>query len=278
MRIHNEETELFIHDLAESIARDPLSFEAWNCVRIVPQHGMKWDNELINSVKESQSHIDCEIIICDDMEILIIGRSITLGVLLEVAESISANMELNPPEFINYNVTANWAELRSSLLGKITSNHPKIQLLEEGNFGEIESLLEAFNASKNLRKARQPQYVMLVEDDHLTKRMVSNILKENYALVTAGNAAEAVAIYLMYAPDIVFLDIGLPDASGFAVLKQIMRTDPEAYVVMFSGNSYIDNITKALNAGASGFVPKPFKKERLNHYIQSSVAHHRKIA
>ena len=89
MRIHNEETELFIHELAESIARDPLSFEAWNCVRITPQHGMKWNDEIITSVKEQHSDIDCEIIICEDNDILLIGRSVALGALLEVAEAIS---------------------------------------------------------------------------------------------------------------------------------------------------------------------------------------------
>lgn len=123
-----------------------------------------------------------------------------------------------------------------------------------------------------------PLHVMLVEDDPLTRRLVTGAFKENYALITAESAEEAVANYLLHAPDIVFLDIGLPDASGLQVLQSIMDSDPEAYVVMFSGNSYLDNVTTALGIGASGFVGKPFKKEKMRHYIEDSALHHNKYA
>ena len=53
-----------------------------------------------------------------------------------------------------------------------------------------------------------------------------------------------------------------------ALAKQILDCDPKAYVVMFHVDSYIDNITHALNAEASGFVPKPFGKEKMRHYIE----------
>ena len=144
------------------------------------------------------------------------------------------------------------------------------------NFGEIASLQEVFAEAKKRRKGRQPQYVMVVEDDPLTRRIVSQAFKENYAMIAAANAHEAVADYLLYAPDVVFLDIGLPDASGFAVLKQIIACDPDAYVVMFSSNHYPENVSRAMDAGASGFIAKPFRKESLHDYIHGSAIHHRK--
>jgi DNA-binding NtrC family response regulator len=144
------------------------------------------------------------------------------------------------------------------------------------DFGEITSLQEVFNEAKKRRKGRQPQYVMVVEDDPLTRRIVSQAFKENYALITAQNAHEAVADYLLHAPDVVFLDIGLPDASGFDVLKQIIACDPDAYVVMFSSSHYPENVSKAMDEGASGFIAKPFKKESLSGFIRSSAVHHHK--
>jgi DNA-binding NtrC family response regulator len=144
------------------------------------------------------------------------------------------------------------------------------------DFGEITSLQEVFNEAKKRRKGRQPQYVMVVEDDALTRRIVSQAFRDNYALIAAQNAHEAVADYLLHAPDIVFLDIGLPDASGFDVLKQIIACDPDAYVVMFSSSHYPEIISKAMDAGASGFIAKPFKKENLSGFIRGSAAHHQK--
>jgi DNA-binding NtrC family response regulator len=117
---------------------------------------------------------------------------------------------------------------------------------------------------------------MVVEDDPLTRRLVANAFKQDYALITAATAQEAVMNYLIHAPDIVFLDIGLPDANGFNVLHQIMTSDPDAYVVMFSGNSYLDNVTNALSNGAAGFISKPFKKDKMFQYIQESSRHHHK--
>lgn len=144
------------------------------------------------------------------------------------------------------------------------------------NFGEIASVQHVFADAKKLRKARQPEYVLVVEDDTLTSRVVSNAFKDRYVLVNARDAKEAVAQYLTCAPDIVFLDIGLPDASGFDVLRQIMACDKDAYVVMFSSNNSAENIARALNEGAAGFVAKPFKKEYLRDYITASSIHHHK--
>lgn len=144
------------------------------------------------------------------------------------------------------------------------------------DFGEIASLQEVFNEAKKRRKGRQPQYVMVVEDDPLTRRIISQAFKENYALINAQNAHEAVADYLLHAPDVVFLDIGLPDTSGFEVLDLLMACDPEAYIVMFSSNHYPENVSRAMKAGASGFIAKPFSKENLSGYIRSSAAHHHK--
>ncbi|MDE3060929.1 MAG: response regulator [Pseudomonadota bacterium] len=135
---------------------------------------------------------------------------------------------------------------------------------------------EVFLETKKRRSGRHPPHVLIVEDDPLTRRVVVGILGEANAMITEENARGAVASYLLYAPDIVFLDIGLPDISGFDVLDQIMTIDPDAFVIMFSSHDDAQNIGKALAAGAKGFVSKPFKKETLKSFIQGSALHHHK--
>lgn len=145
-------------------------------------------------------------------------------------------------------------------------------------FGEIDPLREVFAETKKLRRTRCPAYVLVVEDDPITSRIVTGILKSSYAIISACNAHEAVSDYLQHAPDVVFLDIGLPDVDGFSVLDQIITVDPDAFVVMVSSHDDVQSINKALTAGAKGFVSKPFKKETLMNYIQGSDIHHRKTS
>ncbi len=112
--------------------------------------------------------------------------------------------------------------------------------------------------------------VLLVDDDPVTRWMVRNALKCECEFATAVSAHKAYAMYGAFQPDLVFLDIGLPDQRGTEVLSWIMRNDPGARVVMFSGESHIDIISQTLNAGATGFVAKPFLRKNLLQYVRAS--------
>lgn len=110
--------------------------------------------------------------------------------------------------------------------------------------------------------------VLLVEDDPITRWMVRSALKETCDFATAPTAKKAFAMYTSYQPDVVFLDINLPDNNGCTVLQWIKNQDPDACVVMFSSNDSLDNITECLNNGAKGFISKPFMKEDLLQYVK----------
>ncbi len=80
-------------------------------------------------------------------------------------------------------------------------------------------------------------------------------------------ATYALDKYTNIAPDILFLDINLPDVTGHELLEKILILDPDAYVIMLSGNCDRDNITQAISKGAKGFIAKPFTKDKLFQYI-----------
>lgn len=126
---------------------------------------------------------------------------------------------------------------------------------------------EIFTINRMRRDLRGPVQVMLVEDDPFARKIVSKCLRKNQQLITTGTAQDAVTQYMLNAPDIVFLDIGLPDHDGFSVINAIKAHDPDAFIVMFSGNNFSDHITRSLSNGAKGFIGKPFRKEQLFHYI-----------
>ena len=110
--------------------------------------------------------------------------------------------------------------------------------------------------------------ILLVEDDAVVRWMVENALKGECEVNSVDAASRVFSLYPSYNPHIVLLDIGLPDNSGNAVLEWIIRNDPSACVIMLSGRSNIDDISACLEAGAKGFIPKPFVKESLLHYIR----------
>lgn len=283
MRIHTEHTENYIHALVASIHKDPASLENWHClhVTITADPVQICYENILNKLKDTYKNLDCDAVQCTDNDVLLISRDLQPGQLHEMAETLIEDCgAASQSDIILYDLFHDWRTVRKLLLSKAQEapRKPDSTHKEQYAFGEMTSLKEVFKEAKLLRKARQPLHVLVVEDDPLTRRIVSAGFKEEFALITAASAEEAVANYLLHAPDIVFLDIGLPDTNGFNVLQEIMNLDPDAYVVMFSANSYLENITAALGAGACGFIAKPFKKEKMRHYIQDSALHHRKSA
>ncbi len=109
--------------------------------------------------------------------------------------------------------------------------------------------------------------VLLVEDDPVTRWLVRSALKGRCTFSTAATAGQVYSQYHALRPDLVFLDINLPDGSGHAVLQWIMREDYNANVVIFSGMSDFDNMTRALDEGAKGYIHKPFDQNHLLRFI-----------
>lgn len=281
MRIHRENALTFMQLLGTAIDKDPASLEGWRClyVRDAQNQSRQWVEETLSRLREAHRTLDCEVVQCPDQDILFFSRHMPVDELYAIADDfIRANYNSHGEagEIALYDLCHDWRIMKDLLLNKTPlCLMQKEATLPAYDFGEVDALRDVFKEAKQLRSARMPLHVMIVEDDALTRRMVASAFKENYALINASNAQEAIENYLTHAPDIVFLDIGLPDTSGFEVLHRIMASDPNAYVVMFSGNAYLDNVASALSGGASGFVSKPFRKEKMQRYIQESALHHR---
>lgn len=275
MRLHSENTQTYLQSLAKVVAKDPMSLEGWNVVHVHPRMDKQHPSfsiellKALQSLKSEHKEADCEIIICEDHDILFISHELDSRALNALAVELICAVHADI-ERVTYSLPNQWRQLSTLLNEKIkdwaapfTDTTP----LDPTMFGEFASLTDVFAEACKRRKSRNPIHILLVEDDPLTRRVASTVFKQNYALITAKDAQDAIASYFSYAPDIVFLDINLPDVNGFKVLQQIIANDPDAYVVMFSGNSYLDNITHALNSGAQGFVAKPFNSEKMKHYV-----------
>lgn len=105
--------------------------------------------------------------------------------------------------------------------------------------------------------------VVIVDDSKLSRKVLREMLEEEgYAVISeATDGEEGIAAYLQFKPDIVTMDITMPNMNGMESLKEILYMDKHAKVVMISAAGQQKKIIEALKIGAQRFITKPFEKE-----------------
>lgn len=116
--------------------------------------------------------------------------------------------------------------------------------------------------------------VLVVDDASFMRLNLKNLLeKEGFEVVgEAKNGKEAVQIYRTEQPDIVTMDITMPEMDGITAMEEIFTFDPEAKVIMVSAMGQEAYIKKAIMAGAKHFIVKPFKKDKIIDTIEKVLA------
>ncbi len=105
--------------------------------------------------------------------------------------------------------------------------------------------------------------VLVTEDDIPVRNLISTTLKTHaYKFLTAKTGAEAILMASSHNPDVVFLDLGLPDMDGIDVIRQIRQWSNMPIIVISARGDDADKI-EALDAGADDYLTKPFSVEEL---------------
>lgn len=117
-------------------------------------------------------------------------------------------------------------------------------------------------------------YRMLVVDDtKFMRKMLSDILVQSgYEVIgEADNGKQAVELFRELRPDVVIMDITMPEMDGIEAIREIRRVDPQSVILVCSAMSQQELISDALKAGANGYLMKPFKPDRVKEVIQNSA-------
>lgn len=105
--------------------------------------------------------------------------------------------------------------------------------------------------------------IAIVEDEVFMREELSDILsKEGYQVDEIDNFVDVAAQLLKLSPDLILLDINLPETSGFEICKEIKQKSSIPVLVLTSRDKLLDEL-HALDLGADEFLTKPFRKERL---------------
>ncbi len=124
-----------------------------------------------------------------------------------------------------------------------------------------------------------PGQVLIVDDQPGILSTLSSILEdEGYSTLSTESGEEALEIYQREQPDVVFLDIWLPDRDGLETLEAIRRVDSTAAVIMISGHGTTSTAVRAIKLGALDYIEKPLSYERVMKAVASALEQRRRPA
>ncbi|WP_010286388.1 response regulator [Kurthia massiliensis] len=115
--------------------------------------------------------------------------------------------------------------------------------------------------------------ILIVDDAAFMRMMIKDILTKNGFEVVgeASDGAQAVEKYNELQPDLVTMDITMPEMDGIAALKEIKKTHPNATIIMCSAMGQQAMVIDAIQAGAKDFIVKPFQADRVIEAIQKAL-------
>ncbi len=115
--------------------------------------------------------------------------------------------------------------------------------------------------------------VLVVDDAAFMRKVLTDALAQGGHEVVgeAGNGNEAVARYEELRPDVITLDITMPEKDGLQALREILVSDPAARIVMCSALGQESKVLESIKSGAKDFVVKPFQPERVLQAVDRAL-------
>ncbi len=114
--------------------------------------------------------------------------------------------------------------------------------------------------------------VLVIDDETAIQESLEMFLREKgLTVITAGTGSEGLAAYIKCRPQVIILDIRLPDTSGLEVLRQIVATDADAKVIMITAYHDMETTIEAMRHGAYDYIHKPLDVDELDHAVTKSL-------
>jgi two-component system chemotaxis response regulator CheY len=112
--------------------------------------------------------------------------------------------------------------------------------------------------------------ILIVDDALLIRTLLRRILEENGYLVVgdAVNGIDAISKFEELRPDLIFMDITMPELDGIATIKRIKSMDSKVKIIIVSAVSQKKLVLDALGTGADDFIEKPFREEKIIEVLQ----------
>lgn len=115
--------------------------------------------------------------------------------------------------------------------------------------------------------------VLIIDDDRSIRMALSMTLEDSYSVLCAGSGAEALKLLEAEKPDLVLLDIGLPDMNGVEILKRLKAAAPETEVLIITAAEDVRTVVEAVKLGAYDYLVKPLDSQNLFLSVHNALEH-----
>ncbi|MBN1801044.1 MAG: response regulator [Candidatus Lokiarchaeota archaeon] len=119
--------------------------------------------------------------------------------------------------------------------------------------------------------ANEKKRVLIVDDAQFTRNILKNIMNKTGFVEIVGegsNGKEGVELYKKLKPDMVTMDLVMPEKGGIETIEEILKVDPKALIVVVSALGQEALVLEAAKKGAKDFIQKPFKTEQILEVLE----------
>ena len=113
--------------------------------------------------------------------------------------------------------------------------------------------------------------ILAVDDEVTILDILRDQFADSYDVDTAETAEEAMELFNQRRPDLVFLDVRLPEVDGLTLLTFLRTADPKVPIIIVTGERDVAIAAQAITAGAFGYVPKPFNLAYMEHLAAAAT-------
>ena len=114
--------------------------------------------------------------------------------------------------------------------------------------------------------------LLLIEDTASLQMVYESVLRgAGYEVVSASTAADGARLFRQHGPDVVLLDLMLPDRSGQELMRDLLEFKPDTNVIVVTANGSINRAVEAMRAGAYEFLLKPFNEQRFLNAVENAL-------
>ncbi|MBW1820874.1 MAG: sigma-54-dependent Fis family transcriptional regulator, partial [Deltaproteobacteria bacterium] len=113
--------------------------------------------------------------------------------------------------------------------------------------------------------------ILIVDDEKSILKALRLTLEDKYRIVSAEKGSRAIKLFQEEKPDLMLLDIGLPDMTGIEVLKAVKEKDPDAMVIMVTAIEEVKTIVEAIKVGAYDYLVKPINSQELFLTVENAL-------